>query len=163
MNIEDVTPTIEIELIRNNSKVPERAYPTDAGMDLFSTQNVTIEPLTREAVETGIVFHVPIGYVGRILPKSGLAIKSGIIIGAGVIDPNYTGEILVCMINTDRDYEFKVKEGMKIAQLVIQPILLPNLFVTRRNKDGTKSGGRLYEIKETPTIRGNNGFGSSGK
>lgn len=138
---------MKIKLNSEKSKIPFRANKTDAGADLCSIENLVIEPLQRKAVSTGIVLEIPEGYYGRIAPRSGLAYKNGIDVLAGVVDSSYRGEIKVILFNTDNKNSFEIKEGDRIAQLIIE---------THFNFE--------FEIVQdlSYTERGAGGFGSTG-
>lgn len=141
---------LQIKLLHPDAKVPTRANVTDAGLDLYALEdhNGAIFPGQRAVIRTGIAMSVPDGYVGRILPRSGLAVKKGIHVLAGVVDSSYTGEIMVVLLNTDRRDGLRVDAGDRIAQLVIQKVELWTPVIAE-------------ELDETE--RGENGFGSSGK
>jgi dUTP pyrophosphatase len=126
--------------------MPERAYPTDAGADLRTPYDETVEPRGSVVIDTGVHIELPPNTVGMLKSKSGLNVKHGIT-SEGVIDVGYTGSIQVKLYNnSDKPYEFKA--GDKISQLVIMPILTPIFELVDELED---------------TERGNNGFGSSGK
>lgn len=133
------------------AKEPCRANPTDAGADLFSVEECVIPPLSRKLIKTGIAIEIPdpgnIRYYGRIAPRSGLAFKNGIDVMAGVIDSSYRGEIGVILYNTDKNKEFKVSIGDRIAQLIIESHYN---FDFKESKDLAESN------------RGEKGFGSTG-
>ncbi|MEK7296009.1 MAG: dUTP diphosphatase, partial [Actinomycetota bacterium] len=98
-------------------------HPGDAGVDLYSRQDILIAPAGgRVLVPTGIAIAVPDGYVGLVVPRSGLAIKHGVTLvnTPGIIDSGYRGELQVVMINTDPAIPYSVKRGDRIAQLLIQ-------------------------------------------
>ncbi len=137
-----------IRKVRPNAVVPVRAYAGDAGLDLASCDRVALAPGERALVPTGLAVAIPEGYAGYVQPRSGLAAKHGISIvnTPGLVDSGYRGELLVSLINTDRDETFVVEEGMRIAQLVI--LELPDI--------------ELVEVSELPeSERGMRGFGSS--
>lgn len=142
---------LKVKLLHPDAKVPTRANPTDAGLDLCAITEdggiARIEGGYRKIVSTGIAISIPQGYVGRILPRSGLAAKEGIHVMAGVVDSSYRGEIKVVLLNTAPG-GFIYRTGDRIAQLVIQKIQLWNPEV-------------VDELDETE--RGENGFGSSGQ
>ena len=128
--------------------VPVRAYSGDAGLDLSSCDRVELAPGARALVPTGLAVAIPEGYAGYVQPRSGLASKHGISIvnTPGLVDSGYRGELLVNLVNTDRDETFVVEPGMRIAQLVI--LELPEI--------------ELVEVDELPeSERGVRGFGSS--
>lgn len=136
---------LKVRLLTETAKLPTRAYPTDAGLDLYADQLVTLKAYERSLVSTGIAIELPTNTVGRILPKSGLAVQ-GISVDAGVIDSNYRGEVKVIVVN-HFCFSYPITPGMKIAQLLIQPILLLE---------------PLAVAELTPADRGEKGFGSSG-
>ena len=133
------------------AEVPGRAYAGDAGYDLAAAEGVVLAPGERAVVRTGIAVAVPDGYAGLVLPRSGLAVRHGIslINAPGLIDPGYRGELMVPLINHDREETFEVEAGMRIAQLVLV-----------RAAEARFVGVELLE--EGADGRGEGGFGSSG-
>ncbi|CAM3740142.1 MULTISPECIES: dUTP diphosphatase [Tsukamurella] len=129
--------------------LPKRAHPGDAGVDLYSTVSVRIEPGTRAMIPTGIALALPYGTVGLIHPRSGLAAKHGLTVvnTPGTVDAGYRGEIKVCLLNTDRETAVEIARGDRIAQLLVQQVELPD-FVEVSFLD--------------ETVRGTGGYGSSG-
>ena len=125
--------------------MPERAHKNDAGLDLFALDAVYIAPHSRETVDTGVHVAIPKGFVGMLTSKSGLMRHYGITC-RGTIDAGYTGTIQAIMFNHS-DKAYKVEKGSKVTQLVIFPIVIPELL-------------EVDEMEETE--RGANGFGSSG-
>ena len=133
-------------MLDKNAYMPARAHETDAGMDLYAREE-TIVPAKESAIfDTGVHIELPPDTVGFLKSKSGLNVKHGIV-SEGVIDVGYTGSIVVKLYNNS-GYDYKVNRGDKISQLVILPILTPNLELVSELED---------------TDRGNNGFGSSGR
>lgn len=130
------------------AKAPSRANIDDAGVDLYSIEDVVIEPLTRKLIHTGISLSMPSGIYGRIAPRSGLAFKNGIDVLAGVIDPGYRGEIGVVLYNTDQKNVFKISCGDRIAQIIFETY--HSVIFQEANSLGE-------------TSRSSDGFGSSGK
>ncbi len=134
--------------------LPLPAYQTEgaAGVDLMAacgeTEKITLKPLERGLVETGLALQIPHGYEGQVRPRSGLAVKHGITVlnAPGTIDADYRGEVKVALVNLGSE-PFVITRGMRIAQLVIAP-------VTRVSLEET---GALEE-----TSRGSGGFGSTG-
>ena len=141
---------LKIKLLHPDAKVPTRANATDAGLDLYALDHpdfgTYISPGNIAVLRTGIAISIPDGCVGRILPRSGLAVKHGIHVMAGVVDSSYRGEVRVVLSNLSRS-PFTAYHGDRIAQLVIQKVELWNPIV-------------VDELDETE--RGENGFGSSG-
>jgi len=130
-----------------------RAHPTDAGMDITSAENYVLKPNERHLFATGIFGILPKGTTVIVKPRSGLAVKYGINVLAGVVDEGYTGHIQVLLINHGIE-DFDVKIGDKIAQL-----LLMDVYQTQPEKVAES----LYETFKTSKDRGENGFGSSDK
>lgn len=126
---------------------PSRATPGSIGYDLFSPIDTSIPPNSRKAVPIGIRMDIPLGLYGRIAPRSGLAAKHGIDVAAGVIDPDYRGEIKVLLVNTSQK-KFQIKKGDKIAQMIFERAALPAI--------------RFFSSL-TDTVRGQGGFGSTDK
>jgi len=134
-----------IEKIVPEAKLPIRANASDAGLDLFALDDLTIPVKEWRLVRTGIKIALPTGTVGLVWDKSGLASK-GLHLLAGVIDEGYRGEILVNVLNLNQK-DYKLSAGQKIGQLLIQPILYPDIEEA---------------IINDVTQRGEKGFGSSG-
>lgn len=133
-----------------NAKMPSRAHPFDAGLDLFAKEGIepiTVPPLGGSVtIDTGIHMQIPQHFCGLVKSKSGMMVKNNIVTD-GLVDANYTGSIRVKLFNHGTE-GFIVEPGAKIAQLVIVPCCLPPLELVDSLED---------------TDRGNNGFGSSGK
>ena len=110
----------KIVLLNSDSRYPTKSHVTDAGYDLFSTEDVSLKPFQRKVVKTGIKLSVPAGFYGRIAPRSGLAVKNGIDVLAGVIDSGYNGEIGVVLINTDKFESVSLPKSSRIAQLIFE-------------------------------------------
>lgn len=137
---------MKIKII-GNGYMPQRAYKTDAGLDLRTPKDFVIKAGSYAFVDTGVCVELPKGTTGFLKSKSGLN-KNHNIIGEGVIDENYRGSIGVKLYNLGfNDYTFK--RGDKIIQLVILPVVIPEELE------------RVDELDETD--RGENGFGSSGR
>jgi dUTP pyrophosphatase len=139
---------MKIKLLATNAKAPVRANDCAAGYDLYSSCDALIYPQERMLIKTGISIEIPEGYYGRIAPRSGLALKNGIDIMAGVIDSDYRGDLGVIIYNTDKDKPFHIKIGDRIAQIVFEKYYNFDIEVSD-------------EISET--TRGDGGFGSTGK
>ena len=140
---------LAVKRLRADAVLPSRAYPGDAGLDLTAAEGVTIPPGGRAVVPTGVAVAIPEGHAGLVLPRSGLAARHGLgkVNSPGLIDAGYRGEVLVILLNTDRETAFVVEPGMRIAQLVV--VELPILEVV--------------EVDELPdSARGSGGLGSSG-
>lgn len=142
---------IKLKILRltKDLPLPSYAHPGDAGLDLYSNEDVVLKPFERKLVGTGIRIEIPRGYAGFVQPKSGRAINDGLSIvnTPGLIDSGYRGEIKVILINLDPQKEIKIKQGEKIAQLVIQKVEEVDVV-------------EVDELSETS--RGEGGFGSTG-
>ena len=138
--------TLLVKRLNEHATLPARGSPLAAGYDLSSSEDVSIPKGTRGLVGTGIAFTVPHETYGRIAPRSGLVVKKGIQVGAGVIDRDYTGEVKVVLFNHG-DEDFVIKKGDRIAQLIIEKIEMPEvklvdeLLVTERGEGGFGSTG----------------------
>ncbi len=110
---------VQIKKIDSQAKTPTRANSSDAGYDLYSLEAGLILRGSRELIKTGISIAIPPGYYGRVAPRSGLAVKKGIDVLAGVIDSGYRGEIGVVLQNLDKNH-FAYKKGDRIAQLILE-------------------------------------------
>jgi dUTP pyrophosphatase len=140
---------VPVRRLRPDAVVPGRAYEGDAGVDLAACERRELAPGERSVVGTGIAVAIPEGYAGFVQPRSGLAAKHGITIvnTPGLVDAGYRGEVLVTLLNTDREEAFVVEPGMRIAQLVVVPV----------------ESLELEEVDELEASqRGGRGHGSSG-
>jgi dUTP pyrophosphatase len=139
---------LKIQRIHPDAKLPEYAHPGDAGLDLFSVADAEIPPGESRLIGTGIVIELPDHTEAQIRPRSGLALKHQITVlnSPGTIDHGYRGEVGVILINHGKT-PFKVEKGMKIAQMVIAPVMSVNVVDTK---------------ELTATKRGEGGFGSTG-
>lgn len=144
--------TIQVKIInRSENPLPTYATADAAGMDLRANLEtaLTMQPLERTLVPTGLFMELPSGYEAQIRPRSGLAIKQGLTLlnTPGTIDADYRGEIKIIMINLSNEPQ-TIQHGDRIAQMVIAPFLQAT----------------LEEVKElTDTERGTGGFGHTGK
>ncbi|WP_315077614.1 dUTP diphosphatase [uncultured Clostridium sp.] len=139
---------LKIKKISEKAVVPNYAHEGDAGLDLYSVEELLLEAGERALIHTGIQIELPKNTEAQIRPRSGLALKHGIttLNSPGTIDEGYRGEIGVILINHSKE-SFKIEEGMKIAQMVVKPIL----------------NVQIEEVNElSDSERKANGFGSSG-
>ncbi len=146
-----MTPAVEVLVTRLDADLPVPSYghPGDAGLDLRSRVDVTLEPGHRALVPTGIAVALPDGFAAFVCARSGLALRHGLglVNAPGVVDAGYRGEIGVILVNHDPDVPVVIARGDRIAQLVIQRV----------------ERALLVEVAELPgSHRGEGGFGSTG-
>ena len=134
--------------------MPTRAHDGDAGVDLYSAEDVELAAGQRALVSTGVAVAIPHGMVGLVHPRSGLAARVGLSIvnSPGTIDAGYRGEIRVALINLDPATPIVIRRGDRIAQLVVQRVELPELVEV----------SSFDEAGLAATSRGQGGHGSSG-
>ncbi len=141
--------TLKVRRLDGRAQLPTRAYPGDAGLDLYALEDAVLEPGERASVRTGIAVEIAEGEAGLVLPRSGLAARHGISLvnAPGLIDAGYRGEIRVLLLNTDPSAPFEVAAGDRIAQLVLVKVQTP----------------AVVEVEDLAVSeRGAGGFGSSG-
>ena len=139
--------SLKVKKLTFDAIVPTRGSDGAVGYDLYSSEDAVVpNQAGRALVGTGITVVLPPGVYGRVAPRSGLAVKHCINVGAGVIDPDYTGEIKVVLFNHGME-DFEIKKGDRIAQLILERCETPMI----------KEIGLLEE-----TLRGEGGFGSTG-
>jgi dUTP pyrophosphatase len=136
---------VGVQLLNENANVPTKAHRTDAGFDLYSTEEININPKQRSTIKTGVSFEMPKDIAGLVWPRSGLSVKKGIDVLAGVIDSGYRGEVMVCLYNTSEEV-VEIKRGDRIAQIIFQEV--PIVSLQLRESLGSSQ-------------RGSNGFGST--
>ena len=128
--------------------MPTYAHPGDAGMDVRSIEELTLEPGARALVHTGLVFQLPPDAEAQVRPRSGRALKHGVTVlnSPGTIDAGYRGEVGVILVNLGQQ-PFRIEKGMKIAQVVVSRV----------------EQAEIVDVQETDeTDRGSGGFGSTG-
>ena len=171
---------LNIKLLSDNATTPTRAYGVSAGLDIYAAETVVIEPQEKILLATDIAVDIPEGYVGLLTSRSGVSSKTHLVVETGKIDAGYNGHVKVnikndkdvsneeptkAVLNGKRAYSllgvsgerigfstnmncYQINKGDKIAQLVITPIITPEVNVV--------------EEFNSESIRGTNGFGSSG-
>jgi dUTP pyrophosphatase len=148
--VQETAPMLRVK--KKNEKVPLPEYETggSAGLDIraFIPSDLTIHPMGRAKIPTGLFLEIPKGYEAQIRPRSGLALRWGITVlnSPGTIDSDYRGELEVVLINTGSE-SFTVKNGDRIAQMVISPVVRASISEVERLSE---------------TERGSGGFGSTG-
>jgi dUTP pyrophosphatase len=147
--------------------LPAYAHPGDAGADLCAAEDVVLPPGGRAVVGTGLAVAVPDGFAAFVHPRSGLAARHGIALvnAPGTIDAGYRGEVRVILLNTDPAEPFTVRRGDRIAQLVVQPVVRARfLAVEELPPHGEPADGDPRSAERPPPrVRGEGGFGSSGR
>ncbi len=149
--VQMLSQQIEIETIHPDAIFPSYNYPSDSGFDLYSVEEVILEPFGRAIIPTGLKFSFNEGYEIQVRTKSGLALNQGLIVAnsPGTVDQGYTGEIKVIVFNANPT-KLTVSKGMKIAQAVLCPV----------------KNGKFVNLLSVDNIgekdRGENGFGSTG-
>ena len=143
---------IQFVKLRPDAMIPTKGTVGSIGLDLCSVESYVIAPLQRAVISTGLTVQIPEGVYGRIAPRSGLAVKHGIDVGAGVIDPDYTGEIRIVLFNLDSKNPYVIRPGYRVAQLIFEKALV----------DLSVYEGTPIYVEDGTGTRGNNGFGSTG-
>lgn len=141
--------TVEIKFnkLHPDAQIPSYAHVGDAGADVYSVAEVTLQPSDRAAIPTGLAVDIPLGYEIQVRPKSGLALKHGITVlnSPGTVDAGYRGEIQVIVINLGKEV-YTFAKGQKIAQLVLKSVIQ----------------AQFIEGELGTSDRGDGGFGSTG-
>ena len=146
--------TLKIKKLHEDAITPTRGHSTDAGLDIYANETVTVTNGTK--ISTGIAIDIPAGYEGTIRPRSGLTSKTLLRVQLGTVDEGYNGEIKVIADSYPamkeksgglQVYGHRVEKGDKIAQLVISPIVTPSV--------------EIVEEFDSESARGANGFGST--
>jgi dUTP pyrophosphatase len=140
---------VRVRRLSADIELPSYAHVGDAGLDLRSAEDVTLQPGERALIGTGLAFAIPDGHAGFVLPRSGLALTAGLSLvnAPGLIDSRYRGELKIIAINLDRSEAIVIRRGDKIAQLVIERV----------------ESVTLLDVPELDTTdRGEGGFGSTG-
>ena len=139
---------LSIRRVDPAAQMPTYAHPGDAGMDVRSIEELTLEPGARALVHTGLVFQLPPDAEAQVRPRSGLALKHGVTVlnSPGKIAEGYRGEVGVILVNLGQQ-PFRIEKGMKIAQVVVSRV----------------EQAEIVDVQETDeTDRGSGGFGSTG-
>uniref|UniRef100_T1KV04 Deoxyuridine 5'-triphosphate nucleotidohydrolase n=1 Tax=Tetranychus urticae TaxID=32264 RepID=T1KV04_TETUR len=140
---------LKFKKLNTLAKIPTRASLLSAGADLYSMEETIVPPRGKQLIGTGLQVQIPPNCYGRIAPRSGMAWNHHIDVGAGVVDPDYTGEVKVLLFNHGVD-GYMVKRGDRIAQLICEMVTHPIIE-------------EIQDDLERKEGRGDHGFGSSGK
>lgn len=148
MSASEAAPVLRVRKLRPEAVLPGYAHPGDAGLDLCAAEAVRLEPGVWKAVPTGVAVELPPGTEGQVRPRSGLAVKHGVTVlnAPGTVDEGYRGEVAVILVNHGAA-PFDVTPGMRIAQLLVKPVLTVRVEEAASLSD---------------TSRGVGGFGSTG-
>ena len=140
---------VPFQRLHPDAQLPTAQHPGDAGLDLRAVVDVEVAPGERAMVPTGVAVAIAEGHAGLVLPRSGLAARSGLTLSnaPGLIDAGYRGEVICAMVNLDRETPVRIAKGDRIAQLVM--IAIPEVKPTWAEKLSNSS-------------RGHGGFGSTG-
>ena len=138
---------INVKKLSDNAIIPAKGSAFAAGYDLYAAEDAVVNCGTRKLIKTNISMEITPGYYGRIAPRAGLAYKNGIDVLAGVIDSDYRGDIGVILYNSDKNIDFIVKKGDRIAQIIFEACYSATLNEAE-NLDNT--------------LRQSGGFGSTG-
>jgi len=142
-----MTDTLKFLKLHPAAKLPARGSAQAAGLDLFAVEEVTLEARGgRAMVRTGLSVAIPRGFYGRVAPRSGLAVRHGLDVLAGVIDSDYRGEIMCALVNHGRE-ALTLEAGQRVAQLIVEAIITPE---------------PAWADALDETARGAGGFGSTG-
>lgn len=136
---------LKVQRLHPAASLPTYATAFAAGADLYCVEAFTLEPGARRLVATGLAIEIPSGWYGRVAPRSGLAVKHGIDVLAGVIDADFRGELRVLLINLG-EQAVSLDAGARIAQLIIEQ---------------AATGDYLWVAELSDTTRGAGGFGST--
>ena len=144
--LEEDTEVLQVKKLTPAAELPQKATPEAAGYDLCSAVQAALPPNGKLTIPTDLAMAFPVGTYGRIAPRSGLAAKKHIAVGAGVIDPDYRGNVHVLLFNHGTE-EIHINKGDRIAQLVVERIASPEVI----------------EVQDlAQTLRNEKGFGSTG-
>lgn len=144
---------LKFKKLNPDAMIPKHSREGDAAMDIFSAEEMAIKPGERVLVHTDVAIEISNGWCGLVLPRSGNAINKGVTVmnSPGLIDSNYRGEIMIGLINTDKQNSFIIQKGDRIAQLLITRALSTSEIQVEVTNELSASN------------RGTQGFGSSGR
>ena len=138
--------TLNFRRLDPRAVLPTRGSAAAAGLDLYSIEDIQIQPRQRVLARTGLSVAIPHGFYGRVAPRSGLAVKNGLDVLAGVIDSDYRGEVRCALLITG-DEPIELAQGSRLCQLIIEQIITPTPAWSEELEDTTRGAG---------------GFGSTG-
>ena len=132
---------INVKKLSENAIIPTQGTNFAAGYDLYAAEDAVVVCGTRKLIKTNVSMEITPGYYGRIAPRSGLAYKNGIDVLAGVIDSDYRGDIGVILYNTDKNIDFTVKKGDRIAQIIFEACYIATLNNVENLDNTLRQGG----------------------
>lgn len=138
--------TLNVKLLSDNTTLPTRGYPTDSGLDLYASEDITIKAGETSIIPTDIAIELPLGYEAQVRPRSGMSVKTKLRVVLGTIDHTYHHHIGIIADNIGTQ-PYEVKRGDRVAQLVIAPVVYPI----------------AKEVKEFSYESDRGGFGSTGR
>jgi dUTP pyrophosphatase len=143
-------PRLLVQRLDPQLPLPSYAHPGDAGLDLHSADTITLVAGARGVVSTGMAVAIPEGFVGLVTPRSGTAVRAGLsmVNTPGVVDSGYRGEVRIVLINLDPSEPIEIARGDRVAQMVIVPVAEVDV---------------VESDELPPSVRGEGGFGSSGR
>jgi dUTP pyrophosphatase len=142
--------SIGVKLLNENAQIPTKSHHNDAGFDLYALESYSIQPKQRKVISTGISLQIPDKYAGLIWPRSGLSVKKGIDVLAGVVDAGYRGEIMVCLYNTSFE-AVHINHGDRIAQIIFQEV--PSVsMIPVDTLDSSQRGGNGFGSTDTTQL-----------
>lgn len=147
-----MTTILKIRKITENAFAPTKGSTHAAGLDLYSAYDYLIRKRSNIVAFTDLSVHIPDGCYGRVAPRSGLAVKHAIDVGAGVIDRDYRGNVGVILFN-HADKDFKIRRGDRVAQLILEKYVQVDSVVEEEEEE---------DEENVPSERGTKGFGSTG-
>jgi dUTP pyrophosphatase len=142
-----MTDSLKFKKLHPAAKLPTRGSQYAAGLDLYSVEDITILAGKRAELKTGLSVAIPLGYYGRVAPRSGLAVDYGIDVLGGVIDEDYRGEIICILINHG-ELSVHIEAGRRVAQLVIESIITPQPEWTDNLDETERGSGRFGSSDE---------------
>jgi dUTP pyrophosphatase len=140
---------LKVQRLRDSVKLPTRGTEYSSGLDIYTDENIYIDPHSDYLYPTGLRFEIPVGYDLVVENKSGVATKKHLDTLAKICDADYRGEVHIHLFNLSNNGQ-ELNKGDKIAQIIMRPVIYPTLV-------------EVKEISTTETIRGEGGFGSTGK
>jgi len=141
-NPTDDGSVIKVKKISSKAELPSYLYDTDVGFDLRANEEAKLLPGEQKEIKTGLIFEIPKNHVGLVRDRIGIVSKMGIHTSAGTFDPGFRGEVSIMLVNLSEETKY-VEEGMRIAQMIILPIVKPKIIQVKA-LDDTDRGRRSF-------------------